>query len=165
MSDKVINHPRATEDHKALAHFYMAKIAYDHNSYDKALLDFNAVIKVNSAELAAESRYYVASIYEKQGENELAAKLAEEAARANVGYPTWVAKSLLLLTSIQYKAGDLLNARAILEAIVENFKGDETIMKEANAQLEKVKAAEDNQSRVKPISSDTLEMQTNPHKG
>ncbi|HXR81101.1 MAG TPA: hypothetical protein VN763_09295, partial [Saprospiraceae bacterium] len=66
---------------------------------------------------------------------------------------------------IQYKAGDLLNARAILEAIVENFKGDETIMKEANAKLEKVKSAEDNQSRIKPMSSDTLEMQMNPHKG
>jgi tetratricopeptide (TPR) repeat protein len=165
MSDKVINHPRATEDHKALAHYYMAKIAYDHNSYDKALLDFNAVIRVNSAELAAESRYYVASLYELQGEDELAAKLAEEAARANVGYPFWVAKSLLLLSDIQYKAGDLLNARAILEAIVENFKGDETIMKEANAKLEKVKAAEDNQSRIKPGSTDTLELQMNPHKG
>ena len=165
MSDKVINHPRATEDHKALAHFYMAKIAFDHNSYEKALIDFNAVIRVNSAELAAESRYYVASLYEKQGEDELAAKLAEEAARANVGYPFWVAKSLLLLSDIQYKAGDLLNARAILEAIVENFKGDETIMKEANAKLEKVKSAEDNQSRIKPMSSDTLEMQMNPHKG
>ncbi len=165
MSDKVINHPRATEDHKALAHYYMAKIAYDHNSFDKALIDFNAVIRVNSAELAAESRFYVASIYEKQNENELAAKLAEEAARANVGYPFWVAKSLLLLADIQYKAGDLLNARAILEAIVENFKGDETIMQEANTNLQKVKAAEDNQSRIKPGSTDTLEMQTNPHKG
>jgi len=165
MSDKVINNPRATEDHKALAHYYMAKIAYDHNSFDKALLDFNAVIRVNSAELAAESRYHIASLYDKQGEGELAAKLAEEAARANVGYPFWVAKSLLLLSDIQFNAGDLLNARAILEAIVENFKGDETIMKEANAKLSKVKAAEDNQSRIKPGSTDTLEMQTNPHKG
>ncbi|HEX5111813.1 MAG TPA: tetratricopeptide repeat protein, partial [Saprospiraceae bacterium] len=165
MSEKVINHPRATEDHKALAHYYMAKIAYDHSSYDKALQEFNAVIRVNSAELAAESRYYVASIYDRQGESTLAAKLAEESARANVGYPFWVAKSLLLLTDIQYKAGDLLNARAILEAIVENFKGDETIMKEANDKLAKVKTAEENQNRVKPATSDTLEMQTNPKKG
>ncbi len=162
MASRVFTHARATEDHKALAHYYMARIAYDHNSLDKALEDFNEVVRVNSAELAAESRYYIASIYHQRGLPEIAAKLAEEAARANVGYPLWVAKSLVLLSDILFQQKDYLNARAILEAVIENYQGDEVITKEANEKLAKVKTAEENQSRIKPAASDTLELQVKP---
>lgn len=160
----LFEHSRATEDHKALAHYYMANIAYERNSLDKALEEFNAVVRVNSAELAAESRYYIAAIYDKRGESEIAMRLAEEAARANVGYPYWVAKSLMLLSDLQFKKGDLLNAGAILEAIIENFQGDDTIVNEATEKLAAVRKAEANESRIKPASTDTLEMQVNPKK-
>jgi hypothetical protein len=99
-----------------------------------------------------------------KGEHEVAAKLSEEAARANVGYPFWVAKSLILLSDIQFNAGDLLNARAVMEAITENFQGDDVIMKEAAAKLERIKQEEENQSRIKPEGGDTLELQQNPKK-
>lgn len=164
MAAAVIAHPRATDDIRALAHYYSGMTAYTENSFDKALSSFNAVVRINSAELAAESRYHIALIYEQKGEHEVAAKLAEEAARANVGYPFWVAKSLMLLSDIQFNAGDLMNARAIMEAITENFTGDEVIMKEASEKLEKIKQAEENQSRIKPQGGDTLELQLNPKK-
>lgn len=163
MASKILAHPKATDDIRALAHYYSATMALANEAYDKAIESYNSVIRINSAELAAESRYQIAFIYDKRGEIEIGSKLAEEAARTNVGYPFWVAKSLILLSDIKYKQGDLLNARAILEAILENFKGDETIMKEAGDKLEKVKAQEENTSRIKPIGSDTLELQ-NPHK-
>lgn len=163
MSAKVVEHPRSTDDVRALAYYYAATIAKEQNDYDKAVSGYNSIIRINSAELAAEARYSIASIYEKQGQTELAEKLAEEAARANVGYPFWVAKSLLLLSEIQFKKGDLLNAKAIVEAILENFQGDETIVKEANEKLEKIKVAEQNESRIKE-ASDTLELQVTPKK-
>ena len=68
----------------------------------------------------------------------------------------------MLLSDIQFNAGDLLNARAIIEAITENFSGDETIMAEANIRLEKIKKAEEQKSRIKPQGGDTLELQPNP---
>src|SRR4030095_2738111 len=162
MVDKILVHPRVTDDIRALANYYAATTALNEKSYDKANESFNAVIRINSAELAAESRYQIAYIYDQRGETEIAEKLAEEAARANVGFPFWVAKSLLLLSDIKFNQGDLLNARAILEAILENFQGDETIMKEANEKLDKVKKEEENQSRIKPATSDTLELQKPP---
>jgi len=164
ISTSVIKHPRATDDIRALAYYYTGMTAYTENSFDKALSSFNAVVRINSAELAAESRYYIALIYEQKGEHEVAAKLAEEAARANVGYPFWVAKPLILLSDIQFNAGDLMNARAVMEAITENFTGDKIIMKEATEKLEKIKKEEENQSRIKPPSGDTLELQQNPKK-
>ena len=164
LSEKVIEHPRTTDDVRALAYYYKGMIAYNNAAYDQALTSFNDIIRINSAEPAAEARYYIASIYERKKEPEIAAKLAEEAARTNVGYPFWVAKSLLLLSDIQFAAGDLLNARAIVEAITENFQGDEVIMTEAAAKLEKIKEEEERLSRIKPQSGDTLEMQQNPKK-
>ena len=160
--EAVIDHERATDDYSALAHYYIASMAYEQNNYEKALASYNAVIRINSADLAAEARYAIASIYALKGEHELAAKLAEEAARANVGYPVWVAKSLLLLSKIQFEAGDLLNARAILEAIIENFQGNDEIIAEANEQLIIVKKEEERVSRIKPQSGETLELQPNP---
>jgi tetratricopeptide (TPR) repeat protein len=162
LANKVIEHPRATDDVRAQAHYYKGITAYNNGAYDQALSSFNSIIRINSAEPAAEARYYIASIYERKKEPELAAKLAEESARANVGYPFWVAKSLLLLSDIQFASGDLLNARAIVEAITENFKGDEVIMSEAITKLEKIKAEEERQNRIKPQSGDTLELQHNP---
>lgn len=164
MAEKVIGHPRATDDIRALAHYYAATLRFQNESFDKAIDSYNEVIRINSAELAAEARYSIAAIYEKRGDHVLGAKLAEESARANVGYPYWVAKSLMLLSDIQFNQGDLLNAKAIIEAILENFQGDEVIMQEASDRLEKIKVSEQNQNRIKEEGGDTLEMQVTPKK-
>jgi tetratricopeptide (TPR) repeat protein len=164
MSEKLLSHSRATDDLRALAHYYTATIALSEKDHDRAIAGYNAVIRINSADLAAESRYSIASIYATKGQNDLAEKLAEESARANVGYPFWVAKSLLLLSSIKYEKGDLLNAKAILEAILENFSEDATIVGEANALLNKVTTEEKNQSRLKENTGNSLELQDPPKK-
>ncbi|MEO5905977.1 MAG: tetratricopeptide repeat protein, partial [Saprospiraceae bacterium] len=162
MTTKINEHSRATDDIRATGHYYSGMLASEAGNFDKAIASFNSVIRINSAELAAESRYQIANIYERKGESDLAAKLAEEAARTNVGYPEWVAKSLLLLSDIQFKKGDLLNARAIIEAIIENFQGDEAIINEATQKLNRIKKEEENQSRIKQVTTDTLELQPNP---
>jgi tetratricopeptide (TPR) repeat protein len=159
LSNQVIGHARATDDSRSWAHYYTGLTAYRTQSLDTALQACNAVIKLNSAALAAECRYIIASVYHQKGENDIALRLAESSAKANVGYPFWVAKSLLLLSDIQLANGDLLNARAVLEAITENFQGDEVIMKEATEKLDRVKKEEEIQSRIKPQTGDTLELQ------
>jgi tetratricopeptide (TPR) repeat protein len=159
MATRLIEHPRATDDARALAYYYSATMALASGAYTKALENFNAVIRINSAELAAESRYQIASIYYVRGEKSAAESLTEGAAKANVGYPFWVAKSLILLSDIKFDSGDLLNARAILEAILENFQDDESITTETRIRLDKVKTAELNQSRIKTSNPDSLEMQ------
>jgi TolA-binding protein len=160
LASRIVTHGRVTQDHKALAYYYRAKIAYKQSNYEAAYSDLNEVVKINSTELAAESRYLIADIYARHGDYVIAAKLAEEAARTNVGYPFWVAKSLILLSDIHFQQQDLLNARAILEAVIENMEGEEAIQKEAEERLDRVKTAEQNQSRLKSGSADTLELIT-----
>lgn len=162
LADKVINNPRSTPTMVAAAQYYTGMLAFQQQDLDKALPAFNSVIRLQSGDQAAEARYYVANIYAQRKESVLATKMAEEAAKANVGYPVWVAKSLLLLADLKYEANELLDARAILEAILENFSEDNEITSAAEVRLLKVKGEEERQSRVKPDTTDVLEMQTIP---
>ena len=58
--------------------------------------------------------------------------------KKNGNYPYWIAKSLLLLSTSITK-DDLLNARAAIEAVLENFTEDKTIVQIANEKLNKIK--------------------------
>lgn len=61
---------------------------------------------------------------------------------ANNDYPYWVAKSLILTADILTDKKDYLNAKAALEAVIDNFHDDKDISAEANAKLEAVKKKE-----------------------
>ena len=47
----------------------------------------------------------------------------------------WVAKSVILLSDILAESGDLTNARASLEALLENYTEDPAIISEARSKL------------------------------
>jgi len=162
--DDILLDPGSSNDVLASARYYGGTMADKAGDDESALRHYNALIGLNSGEWAAEARYAIAAIYRRQGENELAEKLAEEAARANAGYPVWVARALMLVSDLRSDANDLLNARAILEAILENFTGDAAVRSEAEARLEKVKTEEQRQSRVKPEGGELLDLQPNPKK-
>ena len=70
---------------------------------------------------------------------ETAEQLAQESMEANGEYPYWVAKSLILTADILTEKGDYFNAKAALEAVIENFQDDQEILDEANNKLAAVK--------------------------
>lgn len=162
LASAIIHHQRSTPDHIAQAHYFVGYTAVENRDDDKALQAYETVTQYDNASLAAEARFRMAQIYERKGNDERAAELAEEAARANAGYPYWVAKSLILLSDVYSRQGDLLNARAILEAIAENFQDDANILNEVTDRLHKVKTAEDEQSRIKAPNANDRELELQP---
>ena len=84
-----------------------------------------------------------------QGDLTEAAKLASEANERNGAYPFWIAKSLILTSDIYTDKGDLLNGRAAIEAVIENFKSDESLLAEAHIRLDKIKQLELQSSRIR----------------
>ena len=90
-----------------------------------------------------------------------AEKRANTANENNKNYPTWIAKSILLLSDIYVTKGDLLNARAAVEAIIENFSSDEILLKEAQDKLKIIEQKEIDGNRIKTENADgTLELDT-----
>lgn len=145
---KVANAPNATAQQRTTANFYLGKIAYDRQQWPQAINRFDQVIANSDDEQTAEARYLRANIYYLQRNLDRAQELVMEANRESSGYPYWVAKSVILLSDILRDKRDLYNARAALEALLENYNEDAEIVQEAQQKLARVQAEIDQSSQL-----------------
>ncbi len=158
LSNQVINNSRSTLEQKSLAHFYKARSAQDLKQYDAALESYNFVVR-NSANIqTAEARYRIAQIYFVKGDLTTAEDLAQKSAEENNAFPYWVAKSLILLSDVLSAKGDYFNAKAALEAIIENFKDDKEIVAEAQQKLDEIKKKDTSIPDIKGDKSKEMEL-------
>ncbi len=133
---KINGMPNIPEELSREATFMNAKACYSLNNFDDALKDFRKVAKeVTSAE-GAESKYRVAELlYKKDLINE-SEKVVTEFIDQNTPHQYWMAKVFLLLADISIKKGDLLQARATLQSLKENYTIDnDGILDEVKAKM------------------------------
>jgi hypothetical protein len=69
-------------------------------------------------------------------------KVIENIAQNYGGYPSWGAKSLLLMSKNFYQLDDAFQATYILESILENFSQFPVVIQEAKKNLENIKTVE-----------------------
>lgn len=150
--DKVYKSPRVNNDQKSTAGFYLGKIAYDQKNYAKANEYLKAVVDLSDNEQTAEARYLLAEILYLQKSTAAAETSTRNAISQNSDYPYWVAKSMILLSDIFVDKNDLFNARAALEAVLENFKEDPALTKVAQTKLDAVKSKQASGSKLKQDS-------------
>ncbi|MBK9257615.1 MAG: tetratricopeptide repeat protein [Saprospiraceae bacterium] len=155
----LISFPNAAKDDLGSAHYYLAKVSFRKKEYPQALLSFAKVSELTNNNQAAESRYMVAEIYFLQSLFEKAEIQCNEANKRNGSYPFWIAKSLILLSDIYVVKKDLFNARAALEAVLENFSDDESLVQTANEKLALIKIKETEQNRIKTTNTNQLNLQ------
>jgi tetratricopeptide (TPR) repeat protein len=156
LAGKVINNTLATNDQKATAHYYKGKLAYDQRDYDQAIREFTLVPTLTESEMSAESKYLIAEIYYKKRDLERAKELSLNSYKESAGYPVWVAKSVILLADIFAEQGDLFNAEAVLEGLIENFDDDPEIVATAKAKLERLREQSTRNSRLDTSEDDGL---------
>lgn len=158
----VESNKKATADDKAAAAYYMGKTYYKENKLAEAKLAFEKASVAATNNQAAESRYLIAEILYKDGKKAEAEQQCNNANEANTAYPYWIAKSLMLMSDIYVERSDYFNARAALEAIIENFSDDKDLMSAAEEKLKKVEELEKQKTRIKSNSSTNtlLEMQS-----
>lgn len=160
LANKVATNPNATPDQQASANFYLGKMAYDQGDYDNALAAFQRVTNLSDNEQTAEARYLIAYIYYLRRDLERAQELCINANKESSGYPFWVARSILLLSDILSEKGDLYNARAALEALLENYRDDPGIVQTAQSKLEAINKRINQSSRLNlEPESDRMEFQ------
>jgi tetratricopeptide (TPR) repeat protein len=148
LAKKVAENSLATQDQAALANFYFGKISYDRKNYDDALKSFQLVIDKSDTEQAAEARYLIAYIYYLRRNLEKAQEITINSNRESSRYPYWVAKSIILLSDILAEKGDLFNSRAALEALLENYKGDQEVIQTAKDKLAQINRRIQADSRI-----------------
>ena len=148
MANKVANNPQATPEQKAIANFYIGKIAYDNKDFEAARSAFEDVISLSNEDEAAEARYLIASILYQQRKLTECEAFCNKAIQEMSGYDDWIARTLIVLSDTYADMGDLLSARAVLEAILEGYHGEQEIIDEAKAKLDKLNAAAASGSRI-----------------
>src|SRR5699024_3923942 len=158
-AQKIKDNPVASREQKSLAHFNLAQHKINNNQPMQALEDLNYVIENSNNEETAEARLLLAKIYYDENQLEEASVKVKEDYSKNGAYPKWVAKSLLLNAKILIKQEDIFNAKASVEAVIDNFAGDSEIIAESNVLLEEIRKLESEHSRIeRPSSTNELEL-------
>jgi tetratricopeptide (TPR) repeat protein len=158
-ASKVIENSVASSGDQQQAYYFIGKASLEQGKETQALQAF-AKIADGKNNISAEANYLIAKIYFNQDKIEFAEKQINYVTENNTNYPYWIAKSIILYADIYLKKNDLFNARAALEAIIENFKDDQNIISEANEKLKVVEQKERKASRIKTIDSNSLELDT-----
>jgi TolA-binding protein len=140
----------ASSDDETEAHFYLGKIAYSANDLDKAFTEFSTVSKATSSVMGAESSYRIAEIYFKKDELKQAEDQSWDVIKKKPSSDYWIAKSYLLIADIYEAQGDYFQAKATLQSVLDNYKGNDDIIPHARKKMEEVKAKEAGNSKLQP---------------
>ena len=153
LAEAVKGNAGASQTDKGEAAFYIAKTALDDNNLSKAKTAFQEVTTSLSGEQKAEAFYQIAYIIFKQGQLSQAEQYILDKSAEVEDFADWLARSYILLGDIYAQKGDYLNAQVYLEAVVDNYSGDDSIVQEAQQKLDKVKQKDANNSLLAPESN------------
>ncbi|HET8573890.1 MAG TPA: tetratricopeptide repeat protein [Edaphocola sp.] len=147
-ADTLLTLPDLPANIQAQARLFKAKALQKNNYPDEALSLYQELDKANMGTVSAEARYRIAEISFEKGNLKKAEKEAGYAVQSSAGQDYWVVKCYLLLGDILTEEKDYFNAKATLSSIVKNTN-IAPLKKEATEKLEKVKALEQAQSKLK----------------
>lgn len=153
--------PELTNEQKAEVHYYMAKAHLENDKQDYAISEFNQVVRLSKGVQAAEASFTISEIFYSRGDLDIAEQQAIETTKTAANYPYWVAKSLIVISRIYDQRGDYLNAKAAIEAVLENYSEEANIVAEAQVLSDSINAKIDASNRIK-LETDTsiLELDT-----
>jgi len=147
-ADKVMNNSNATTEDLAVAQFYRGKILFENGQNEEAMRLFKLVVENSDNENTAEARYLIAQIHFQNRDLDTAEEACRTSYSESGSYPYWVANSLILLSDVLVAKEDLFNARAALEAVIDNFTDDETLVKIAQEKIAKIDQEDLKRNRI-----------------
>jgi TolA-binding protein len=158
-----LNYVEKVKQISNLPEFYKREIAYykgishyNLKEYDKALPELQTIVNNLNNEQGAEAQYTIAKIqYEKKN-----LKQAEtECLKYNDLFPAYeyyLGKSYILLSDIYKTNNKLLQAKATLQSLIDNYSFDDDVMAEAKEKLQIILDAETKNSKLKLPSNDNI---------
>lgn len=141
-ANKVTRNNLASNEQIATANFYLGKMAYDKNDFARAYPSLQSVTQNSTSEIMPEAWHLQAQILYKQKKYSDAEQTIGDANKASAGYDDWIARNLILLSDVYLAQGDKNSATAALEAVMENYTGnDPTIMATARQKYNSIGTA------------------------
>ncbi len=121
MADYIIAHPDTTTDMSRKARFEKAKALEKSGKRNPAVAIYSALSEDVSNVEGAESAYRIIETAFKYGSFEKAESLVYEFADKNTPHAYWLARAFLLLGDVYTSRGDLFQARATYQSVVDGY--------------------------------------------
>ncbi|RSK39176.1 tetratricopeptide repeat protein [Mangrovimonas spongiae] len=141
-AEKVLEQNTIDNKIKSDAYLIIARSAIKTSNEPKAEQAYQEVEKTATGEAAAEAMFYKAYFQHKKGDFETSNSTVQNLVKNFSGYKYYSAKGLVIMAKNHYQLGDAFQATYILESVIENFKGYDDVVAEAQAELSKIKAEE-----------------------
>lgn len=119
---------KITVETLAEAHLTIGRIALLMDSIALAQTEFEFTYKQSStSEFGAEAKYNLAYIHYKLQDYTAAEKSIFEVINLVPSYDYWIAKSFILLSDVYVNTGNVIQAKATLQSIIENYEGTDLV--------------------------------------
>ena len=154
--EKVKAIPNLPEFYKKEIAYYKGISHYNLKEYDKALPELQNIAASLNNEQGAEAQYTIAKIYyDKKNLKQAEA----ECLKYNDLFPAYeyyLGKSYILLSDIYKTNNKLLQAKATLQSLVDNYSFDDDVLKEAKEKLQLILDSETQNSNLKLPSNSSI---------
>ncbi|OOQ60144.1 tetratricopeptide repeat protein [Mucilaginibacter pedocola] len=142
MHDDVLKYANLIRDNEKSAEEDIAKTGtYAGKAYlakadtASAITEFNFTLKNTKSVAAAEAKYNLAYIDYLRGKYKASQKTCFDLAKEMPNYDYWIAKTFILLADNYVGLKDNFQAKATLQSVIENYKGNDDILPTAKQKL------------------------------
>jgi len=142
MPDDVLNYVKLVRENEKSAQedkfktgLYAGRAYLMKGDTTAAVKEFNYTVSNTKTIAAAEAKYNIANIEYLQGKYKASQKTCFDLAKDLPNYDYWIAKTYILLADNYVALKDDFQAKATLQSIIENYKGDDEILSTAKEKL------------------------------
>ncbi|MEZ2336166.1 tetratricopeptide repeat protein [Mucilaginibacter sp. RCC_168] len=169
MPDDVLNYvkqirgnDKAAQEDKFRTGLYAGEAYLQKGDTTAAIKEFDYTVTNTKTIAAAEAKYNIANVEYLKGRYKTSQKMCFDLAKEMPNYDYWVAKTYILLADNYVKLKDNFQAKATLQSIIENYKGNDDVLPTAKQKLGvltgkpvKIEATAPDTSDNKPAPADT----------
>jgi TolA-binding protein len=153
----VRDNEKSSQEEKFKTGLYAGKAYLQKGDTSAAVKDFNYTVTNTKTVAAAEAKYNIANIEYLQGKYKASQKTCFDLVKSLPNYDYWVAKTYILLSDDYVGLKDNFQAKATLQSIIDNYKGNDEILTTARQKMDALdpqKAREDKPANVKPAETE-----------
>jgi TolA-binding protein len=160
MPDDVLNYvkqvrqnEKSAQEDKYKTGLYAGLAYLQKGDTTSAINEFDYTITNTKTIAAAEARYNIANIDYLKGRYKTSQKTCFDLVKEMPNYDYWVAKTYILLADNYSALKDVFQAKATLQSIIDNYKGDDDILPTAKQKLEILSPAKEG---LKPADKEEM---------
>jgi TolA-binding protein len=145
---------KSGEEDKFKTGLYAGQAYLQKGDTTAAVKELNYTINNTKTISAAEAKYNIAEIEYKRGNYKASQKTCFEITSKYSNYDYWLTKAYVLLADNYVALKDTFQAKATLQSVIENYKGDDDILPDAKAKLQKLNEAGGTTPATEPNKQD-----------